>query len=57
MPVPVGGLAGVVAFALGYGHSCALTAANEIWCWGANEHGELGNGTGVISLTPVKTAI
>jgi len=53
-PVDVIGLqAGVTALALGSAHSCALTAAGAVKCWGSNWAGELGDGTQVQRLVPV----
>ncbi len=53
-PVAVHGLgAGVVAVAAGYGHTCALTEAGELRCWGLNSSGELGDGTKTTRTTPV----
>jgi lysophospholipase L1-like esterase len=44
-PTRVDGIAGpVAALALGERHSCAL-AAGEVFCWGANAQGQLGDGT------------
>ena len=37
----------------GFDHSCALLANTTIKCWGHNEHGQLGNGSNVNSITPV----
>ncbi len=37
-------LATVSKASLGIGHSCAVTTDGALWCWGANDHGQLGDG-------------
>jgi hypothetical protein len=49
---PNGGLT-LVSLAVGDNHTCGLTAAGAAWCWGLNEHGQLGDGTQIDRTVPV----
>ena len=44
---------GVVALATSGAHGCALMAAGAVRCWGANDHGQLGDGTKTDRAVPV----
>jgi alpha-tubulin suppressor-like RCC1 family protein len=57
VPVDVAWLpGGVRAMAAGVDHSCALTAAGGVECWGRNSKGQLGNGSSLDSAVPVQVA-
>ncbi len=48
-----GTLTGVARLVGGPGNYCALLTSGEVDCWGANNYGELGNGTFSNSANPV----
>ncbi|WP_437989786.1 RCC1 domain-containing protein [Sorangium sp. So ce145] len=59
-PVPrlVSGVVNAATVALGNGHACALTGANDVYCWGLDTHGQLGRGPGAsFEATPVRIQV
>src|SRR5204863_9622206 len=63
VPVQVRGLQDVTAIATGLGyHNLALDQAGTVWAWGANQLGQLGDGTTCPSIpcgshTPVRVSL
>ena len=52
-PSRVVGLTGVTGISLGGNDACAALASGQIWCWGNNAIGLLGDGTNEYRPTPV----
>ncbi len=56
VPTPVVGLAGVRQVEAGDYHTCAVTDAGAVYCWGSNYRGQLGNENPAAAYFPVQVA-
>ncbi len=54
-PIQVTGLSNVTQLVAGGGHTCALTSGNQVFCWGLNDAGQLGDNS--FANRPTPTAI
>ena len=50
--VPVAFPEKIVSIVGGSAHLCALADSGRAWCWGVNDHGQLGIGTLTNTLSP-----
>jgi len=55
-PAPIEPPGAFTQVAAGLLHSCGLTAGGAAYCWGSNDSGELGDGTGTNRLRPTPVA-
>jgi len=51
-PQQIGAISGVVTIAAGLGHSMALQSNGELWAWGDNMYGQLGDGSTTSRSSP-----
>ena len=58
-PVEVTALGGIarLSTAIDSNHTCAINGGGDLWCWGFNEDGQLGDGTTTTSRVPVAVAV
>src|SRR5947207_3075562 len=54
IPVRVKNLTAATAVAAGDYHSVAVKSDGSVWAWGVNGYGELGDGTTIQRLIPVR---
>ena len=47
----------ILSLEAGQSHACVITARGLMKCWGANDHGQLGDGTTVDSTVPVTASV
>jgi len=52
-PIAVAGGLTFTTLAIGDEHTCGMVADGHVYCWGANDQGQLGNGTTVPADSPV----
>ena len=50
----IGDLTGVVSLASGQDQTCAVSSSGNVFCWGQDEYGALGNNSTTSSSTPVE---
>jgi alpha-tubulin suppressor-like RCC1 family protein len=50
----VGNLSGITDITAGYLHTCALNSSGNVFCWGYNGHGQMGDNTTTTRNTPVQ---
>lgn len=53
-PVQTMGLSAVTHIDAGNKQTCARKSDGTVWCWGENNHGQLGDGTKTVSRVPVQ---
>ncbi|HHT9110863.1 MAG TPA: RCC1 domain-containing protein [Candidatus Brocadiaceae bacterium] len=53
-PEKINGLGGIIALACGGSHTIALSKDGEVYGWGCNQKGQIGDGTNIKRTSPVK---
>jgi alpha-tubulin suppressor-like RCC1 family protein len=47
----------IVATSAGYNHTCVVDSVGQVYCWGYNSQGQLGNGASGTNNNPIPTAV
>jgi alpha-tubulin suppressor-like RCC1 family protein/uncharacterized protein YjdB len=55
-PVPAAGSLRLTTLDAGSRHACGVTTSAVLYCWGANDRGQLGDGSNTSRLNPVQVA-
>jgi alpha-tubulin suppressor-like RCC1 family protein len=53
VPAPIEGVSEAVAIAAGVEHTCVILSSGRVRCWGRNDAGQLGDGSGLNRSRPV----
>ena len=56
-PVPVAGGHSFSRIAAGHNHVCGVTSSGAVYCWGANESGQIGSGDTQYAAVPTLVAL
>lgn len=56
-PTTVLGLSNIASISAGFGHTCAITISADMFCWGENTYGQIGDGTTNMATSPVSVLI
>jgi len=54
--VSVSDITTATAVSAGGFHTCALDGSGRVWCWGSNDHGQLGDGSTTPKATPIQVS-
>jgi alpha-tubulin suppressor-like RCC1 family protein len=54
--VAIGGGTSFVTVSAGAFHTCGISTLGETFCWGSNQHGQLGDGTNSERHWPVRVS-
>jgi len=55
-PILAAGGMQFTSVATGGGHTCGFATSGDLYCWGRNEFGEIGDGTTTSHLTPIRVS-